>query len=78
MHIGGARCHALVDNGASCSCMSLSFYEKLSLPPVKQLVGTTVRSATGSNLEPLGIIECQVKLGHKQFTNMVIVCCNMH
>ena len=64
-HISNKRCHALVNTGASCSCMSLAFYEQLSLPPVNKLVGTMVQSATGSNLEPLGIVECSVKLGQK-------------
>ena len=77
-HISNKRCHALVDTGASHSCMSLAFYEQLSLPPVNRLVGTTVQSATGSNLEPLGIVECNVKLGQKTFNNTIIVCCNMH
>ena len=26
-HVSNKRCHALVDTGASCSCMSLAFYE---------------------------------------------------
>ena len=77
-HISNKRCHALVDTGASHSCMSLAFYEQLSLPPVNRLVGTTVWSATRSNLEPLGIVECNVKLGQKTFKNTIIVCHNMH
>ena len=47
-------------------------------PPVKRLVGTTVQSATGSNLEPVGIVGCNVRLGHKTFHNTIIVCHNMH
>ena len=56
-----------MDTGASYSCMSLSCYEKLSLPLVKQLVGTTVWSATGSNLDPLGVVEC-----HWDICNLLI------
>ena len=77
-HISNKRCHALVDTGASHSCMSLAFYEQLSLPPVNRLVETTVRSATRSNLQPLGIVDCNVKLGQKTFNNTIIVCRNMH
>ena len=73
-HVSNKRCHALVDTGASHYCMSLAFYEQLSLPPVKRLVGTTVQSTTGSNLEPLGIMECNVKLGQRTFDNTIIVC----
>ena len=58
--------------------MSLAFYEQLSLPQVRKLTGTTVRSATGSNLEPLGIVGCNVKLGQRSFNNTIIVCHNMH
>ena len=79
-HVSNKRCHALVDTDTpkSCSCMSLTFYEQLSLPPIKKLVSTTVQSATGSNLEPLGIVECPVKLGQRTFNNSIIVCHNMH
>ena len=38
-HISNKRCHALVDTGASHSCMSLAFYEHLSLPSVISLWG---------------------------------------
>ena len=77
-HISNQRCHALVDTGASHSCMTLAFYEQLSLPPVKKLIGMTVQSAMGSNLDPLVIVECKVQLGQRTFSNTIIVCCNMH
>ena len=41
-HVSNKRCHTLVDTSSSCSCMSLAFYEQLSLPPVRKLVETTV------------------------------------
>ena len=76
-HVSNKRCHTLVDTSTSHSCMSLAFYEQMSLPPVKRPISTTVQSATGSNLEPLGIVECNVRLGHKTFNNTIIVCHNM-
>ena len=53
-HVNNKRCHTLVDTGASHLCMSLAFYEQLSLYPVQKLVGTTVLSMTGSNFRAIG------------------------
>ena len=36
-HVSNKRCHTLVDTAASHSCMSLAFYEQLSLPQLKDL-----------------------------------------
>ena len=40
-------CNALIDTGASRSCISETFYQQMILPPVQELLRTHVRSATG-------------------------------
>ena len=72
--LGDVICNALVDTGASRSCISESFYRKLNLPPFKALCRTNVRSATGSNLVPLGIVTCSFILGTENISTEVIVC----
>ena len=56
--------------------MSKSYYNKLE--PLQILVETTIGSATGSNLGPIGVVNCTVRLGHRKFENPIIVCKNMH
>ena len=67
-------CNAPVDTGTSRSCISESFYTKLNLPPFKTLCRTNVRSASGSNLVPLGMVTCSFILGTENFSTEVIVC----
>ena len=54
--------------------MSESYYKTLQLNSICSLVNTHVRSTTGSNLSPLGIINCTFELGKAAFTNDFIVC----
>ena len=63
--VGDLVCNALVDTGASRSCISEGFYQKLKLPPIRSLYRTAVRLATGSSLVPLGIVPCTFTLGNK-------------
>ena len=49
----------------------------LQLNSICSLPNTRVRSATGSNLSPLGIINCTFELGKAAFTNDFIVCQNL-
>ena len=56
--VGSTLCNALIDTGATRSCMSESYYKTLQLNSIHSLANTCVRSATGSNLSPLGIINC--------------------
>ena len=72
--IGDVTCNAIVDTGASRSCISESFYRKLHLPPFKTLCRMNVRLATGSNLVLLGIVTCSFILGTENFTTEVTVC----
>ena len=44
---------------------------------MQELNHNSVRSATGSNLTPLGIIHCSFKLGKITFNNSHIVCRNL-
>ena len=72
--IGDVVCNALVDTGASRSCISKSFYRQLNLPPFKALCRTNMWSAMGSNLVPLGLVRSSFILGTERFSTKVIVC----
>ena len=75
--VGSTLCNALIDTGATKSCMSESYYKTLHIDSIHSIVNTRVRSATGSNLSPLGIIKCTFKLGKTAFINDFIVCQNL-
>ena len=57
--------------------MSEAYYSTLHLNSIRSLSNTHVRSATGSNLSPLGIVNCTFELGKTVFTNDFIVCQNL-
>ena len=44
---------------------------------MQKLTNISVRSATGSNLTPLGIIHCSFKLGKIRFHSNLIICRNL-
>ena len=48
--VGSTICNALIDTGATKSCMSESYYKTLHLDSIRSVVNTRVKSATGSNL----------------------------
>ena len=75
--VGATLCNALIDTGATKSCMSEAYYRILQLSSIHSLSNTFVRSATGSNLAPLGIVNCTFELGKTVFTNDFIVCQNL-
>ena len=75
--VGPTLCNALIDTGATKSCMSESYYKTLHLDSMRSVVNTRVKSATGSNLSPLGIVNCPLKLGNTTFVNDFIVCQNL-
>ena len=75
--VGSTICNALIDTGATKSCMSESYCKTLHLDSLHSLVNTCVKSATGSNLSPLGIVNCPLKLGNTTFVNDFIVCQNL-
>ena len=64
----------MIDTYATKSCISERYYQQL--PSIK-LQKLSVRSATGSNLTPLGMIHCSFELGKIKFNSNLIVCRNL-
>ena len=52
--IGTSMCNALIDTSAIKSCISERYYQQLPIIKMQKLDHISVRSATGSNLTPLG------------------------
>ena len=52
--IGTSLCNALIDTGTMKSCISERYYQQLPSIQMQKLNHISVRSATGSNLIPLG------------------------
>ena len=71
--VGATLCNSLIDTGATRSCMSEAYYRTLQLNSICSLSNTCVRSVTGSNLSPLGIVSCTFELGKTAFTSDFIV-----
>ena len=70
-------CNALIHTGATKSCISEKYYKKLQLTKVQFLQNINVRSATGSNLTPIGLVNCTFELGGTKFNSDFIVCKNL-
>ena len=62
--VGTTMCNALIDTGTIIICMSEKYYRKLHLTQIHLLQNINVRSVTGSNLAPLGMVECTFELGN--------------
>ena len=75
--VGTTMCNALIDTGTTRSCMSEKYYIKLHLTTIHLLQNINVRSATGSNLAPLGMVKCTFELGKAKFKGDFIVCKNL-
>ena len=75
--IGTSMCNALIDTGATRSCISEKYYQHLPSTKIHHLKNISVRSATGSNLTPLGMINCSFELGKIRFNSNLIVCRNL-
>ena len=75
--IGTSVCNALIDTGATKSCISEKYYQQLTSTKIQCLKNVSVRSAMGSNLTPLGMINCLFKLGKIRFNSNLIVCKNL-
>ena len=67
-------CNALVDTGATKSCLSEEYYQQLLLPGLKPVHKLQVRTASGSSLCPTGTVACDFKLGKQPFSFEFIVC----
>ena len=74
---GQTKCNALIDTGAMKSCMSQAYYQQLMLPATKTIHSCNIKSANGTNLCPIGITECEFKIGTKEYKNDFIVCKNL-
>ena len=75
--IGTTMCNVLIDTGATRCCMSEKFYKRLQLAKIYLLQDVKVRSATGSNLAPVGLVNCTFELGDTKFSSDFIVCKNL-
>ena len=74
---GQTKCNILIDTGAMKSCMSQAYYQQLMLPATRTLHSCNIKSANGTNLCPIGITECEFKIGMKEYKNDFIVCKNL-
>ena len=72
--IGTTMCNALIDTSATRSCMSKKYYKKLQLAKIHLLQNVNVKLATGSNLAPMGLVNCTLELGKAEFSSNFIVC----
>ena len=70
-------CNALIDTGAVRCCICEEYYRKLQLSKIRLLQNVSVRSATGSNLAPVGLVNCTFMLGDTSFNFYFIVCKNL-
>ena len=75
--IGTSVCNALIDTSATRSCIGEKYYQNLSLTKIQFLQNISVRSATGSNLTPIGLVNCSFELGKTKFNSDFIVCKNL-
>ena len=70
-------CNALIDTSATRSCMSEKYYKKLQLAKILLLQNINGKLATGSNLAPVGLVNCTFELGKTKFRSAFIVCKNL-
>ena len=74
---GQTKCNVLIDTGAMKSCMSQAYYQQLMLPATRSIHSFSIKYANGTNLCPIGITECEFKIGTKEYKNDFIVCKNL-
>ena len=74
---GQTKCNVLIDMGAMKSCMSQAYYQQLMLPATRSIHTFSIKSANRTNLCPIGITECEFKIGTKEYKNDFIVCKNL-
>ena len=75
--MGTTLCNALIDTGATRCCISEEYYRKFQLPKIHLLQNISVRSATGRNLAPLGLVNCTFMLGDTTYDSNFILCKNL-
>ena len=62
VRIGITAPAALVDTGAMRSCLIGAQYIEMGQPPFTALCKGTVWATTGGDMQPLGFLECSVKI----------------
>ena len=77
VQIAQTKCNVLVDIGATRSCISENLYQKLLHPPIRSLCQMTIVSASGGNVNPVGVTTCEILLGKRKFRMDFIVCKNV-
>ena len=75
--IGTSMCNTVIDTGTTKSCISERYYQQLPSMKIQGLKNISVKSATGSNLTTLGMINCSFQLGKIRFNGNLIVCKNL-
>ena len=65
---------ALIDTGASRSCISEAYFKTLPQHTLKGLHRVAVQYVSGSSLAPLGFITSNITLGNKTFQHNFVVC----
>ena len=70
-------CNALIDTSATRSYISEKYFKYLLLTKSQFVQDISVRSATGSNLTPIGLVNCYFELGEIKFNGDFIVCKNL-
>ena len=75
--VGTTVCNAPIATSAARCCISEAYYRKLQLPEIQLLHHVSVRSATGSNLAPVGLVKCTFLLRDTPFKYSFIVCRNL-
>ena len=57
--------------------MSQAYYQQLMLPATRSIHTVSIKSANGTNLCPIGITECEFKIGAKEYKHDFVVCKNL-
>ena len=70
---GQTKCNVLIYTGAMKSCMSQAYYQQLMLPATRSVHTFSKKSANGTNLCPIGITECEFKIGTKEYKNVFLI-----
>ena len=77
MEIGITYPATLVDTGATRCCLSGAQYQEMGQPPFTALCKGTVWATTRGDMQPLGFLECSVKIQERVYQHEFIVCQNM-
>ena len=67
----------MIDTGATRCCISEEYYRKLQLSKIHLLQNVSLRSATGSNLAPIELVNCTFMLRDTTFNCDLTVCKNL-